>query len=314
MSSTATFTFTMNTISAITVGIGFIGHIITIIVFLRKPFRSNSISTYCISLAIVECLSLFRFAQNIGIIAFNISSLNDLSEETCKWFTYFLTILGSNQPCIMVVFSIDKLSSMQTSSIPILKKKWFQLSIVAGIVLFNAVTYIHFLILLKRREAAPGRFVCDLSYMNSFTIIMYQVLIETFILPSIVMIITSVLIIRQLYKSRNSIERVGNVSKDRRSRDAKYAITSVTLNIMFMIFKLPYLVFYTLNAYLLYYNVYFYNISAYLHYFYVSSSFFVHLATNSLFRKELLLLLRLTKGNEPISPNKNNRTNRITPM
>ena len=311
MSSTATVTFTMNTISAITVAIGFIGHIVTIIVFLRKTFRSNSISTYCISLAIVECLSAFRFAQNIAIIAFNISSLNDLSEETCKWFTYFLTILASIQSCIQVAFSIDKLLSMRTRSIAIIKKKWFQLSVVAGIVLVKATIYINFPILLKRREAAPGRFVCDLSYMSSFTIIMYEVLLDTFILPFISMIITSALIIRQLYKSRSSIERVGNVNKDRRSRDAKYAITSVTLNILFIILKLPYLVFYTLNAYLFYYNVYFYNISAYLHYLYLSLSFFVHLATNSVFRRELLVLLRLTKEN---GPNTNSRTNRITPM
>jgi hypothetical protein len=283
--STATFTYTLNTISAITIGIGFIGHIVSIIVFLRKPFRKNSISTYCIALAIVECLALLRFAQNIALIAFNINSLSDLSDELCKLFPYFITLLSSIQPFIMVVFSIDKLLSMRTRSFPILKKKWFQWSLVAASVIFNAAIYIYFPILLKRREIAPGRYLCDVSAMSVFTIFMTEVLLETFILPFMILIITSVLTTRQLYKSRHLIERVGNVSKDRKSRDAKYAITSVTLNIMFIVLKLPFLFFYFLNAYFLYYSVYFLTIAAYLFYLYASLGFFVHLATNTIFRQ-----------------------------
>ena len=314
--STATFTYTLNTISVITIGIGFIGHIVSIIVFLRKPFRANSISTYCISLGIVECLVLLRFAQNIALIAYDINSLSDLSDELCKWIPYFITLLSSIQPFIMVVFSIDKLlsMSMRTRSFPILKKKWFQLSIVAGIVLFNVAIYIYFPILIKRREVSPGRLVCDQTATSLFALYITVLLIASLILPFVIMIITSVLTIRQLIKSRNSIERVGNVGKERKLRDAKYAITSVTLNIMFIIFKMPYLVFFVLNAYLAYFDVYFFNISSFLFYFYTSSSFFVHLATNSVFRREFLLLFRFSKENEAISSNRISRTNRITPM
>ena len=183
--STATFTFTMNTITVIAIGIGFIGHVISIKVFLRKPFRKNSISTYCISLAIVECLSLVKFAQVLTIIAFNINNLNDLSEELCKSLPYIITLLTSIQPFIMVAFSVDKLLSMRTRSLSIIKKKWFQWSVVIAIVLFNVAIYIYYPILLKRREAAPGRFVCDQSAMSFFTIYMTENLIETIILPSI---------------------------------------------------------------------------------------------------------------------------------
>ena len=312
MSSTATFTFTMNTISAITVGIGFIGHILTIIVFLRKPFRNNSISTYCISLAIVECLALFKFAQAIGVLAYGIN-IADLSDELCKSFNYILTVLSSIQPFIIATFSIDKLLSMQTRSFPILQRKWFQLTIVSAIVIFNAAIYIYYPILLKRRELSPGRFLCDLSAMSFFTILTIESFVGI-ILSFITMITTSVLTIRQLYKSRSSIERVGNVGKKRKSRDAKYAITSVTMNILFIILKLPFMIFFFLNAYLLYYNVYFYNISGFFYYLFTSLSFFIHLATNSIFRREFLLLIRLSKGNQANVSNMNSRANRITPM
>lgn len=57
----------------------------------------------------------------------------------------------------------------------------------------------------------------------------------------------------------------------------------------------------------------FLNISAYLFYLYASLGFFVHLATNSVFRREFLLLFRLAKRNEEIS-NTISRTNRVSPM
>ena len=314
MSSTATFTYTINTISAITVAIGIIGHIVSVMVFLRKPFRNNSISTYCISLAIVECLALAKLAQNIAIIAYNVNSLNDQSEELCKLIPYFLILLSAIQPFIMVAFSLDKLLSMRTRPFPILKKRWFQLSIVAGIVIFNAALYIYYAMLLKRREVSPGRLVCDTTSMSIFGIYMTVLLITSFVLPFVIMTVTSILTVRQLIKSRHSIERVGNVGKDRKSRDAKYAITSVTLNIMFIIFKMSYLVFFALNAYFAYYDVYFLNISSFIFYLYTSSSFFVHLATNSVFRREFLLLFRLANRNHAISSNKVSNTNRIIPL
>ena len=313
MSSTATFTYSINVITDITIGIGFIGHIVSIMVFLRKPFRNNSISTYCIALAIAESLSLVKFVDTIGYFVYN-SDLSHLSEEICKSFTYLITLLSSIQPCIMVVFSIDKLLSMKTRSFPILKKKWFQLLLVAASVLFNVAIYIYFPIFLKRREIFPGYFVCDVSAMSFFNILTAQTLIETFILPFIILIITSVLTIRELYKSRNAIERVGNVSKERKSRDKKYAFTSVTLNILFVILKLPFLIFFILNAYLSYFDVYFYNIVSYLFFLYTSLGFFVHLITNSIFRREFLLLFRLSKTNEAISSISNSRIIRVTPI
>lgn len=148
-------------------------------------------------------------------------------------------------------------------------------------------------------------------FYNRFFLISAKLLLLSNTLSNI---LSKHLTIRQLIKSRNSIERVGNFGKERKSRDAKYAITSLTLNIMFIIFKMPHLVFFVLNAYLAYFDVYFFNISSFLFYFYTSSSFFVHLATNSVFRREFLLLFRFSKGNEAISSNTVSNTNRITPM
>ena len=314
--STASFTFGINTAQAITLAIGLIGNIISIIIFSRKTFRNNSISTYCIALSINEFLSLFRFATSLGNIAFNVN-LQDQSDILCRVYNYITTVHSSVQPLILVAFSIDKLLSMRTSSIAILKKKWFQCSVVATIVLFNILLYLPLPILIKRREVVPGRVICDLNTIGFLPTFMILVVLETCLVPFIIMIGSSIITIRLLIKSRNSVARNGNVSKDRKSRDNKYAVSSVSFNIMFLVFRSPVMVYYTLFAFYNYYNVYFFNFSLFLMYLNSASFFFIHLVSNSLFRREFLVLIGLVKRNGEVSSNTNNRAitlNRISPI
>ena len=300
--STVSFTFAINTAQAITLAISFLGNLVSIIIFSSKTFRNNSISTYCIALSINEFLVLFRFAINIGIIGYNVNIV-DQSDELCKILNYLPAIYASNQPCILVAFSIDKLLNMGTNSIAIFKKKWFQCSILAAIVLFNMLLYLEMPILLKRREVALGRFVCDQTIISFLPTLMIVIVLETSLIPFIIMIASSILTIRLLIKSRNSIERVGNVANNRKSRDQKFAISSVAFNIMFLFLKTPIMIYYTLFAFYYYYNVYYFGISIYLTCLNSASFFFIHLVTNSLFRREFLILIGLVKRNGEISSN-----------
>ena len=293
--STAVFTIAMNAVQAVTIAIGFIGSVLSVMIFSKKTFRNNSICTYCISMTIVECLSLFKFASNIGVLAYGVN-LADQSDEFCKVSNFITTLLSSIRPCIMVAFSIDKLLTMRTRSITIIKKKWFQWSLVIAIVLFNTGLYIELPIYIKRRVLFPGRYLCDGSTTGFYTIFMIVVLLETCLIPFVIMIITSVLTIRLLLKSRNSVERNGKLTQERKSRDFKYAVSSVTLNIMFIVLKLPLVIFNILSSFYSYNDVYFYNGSLFLFYLNMSLSFFVHLVTNSLFRQEFFTLLSFLKG------------------
>ena len=63
--SEASNTFVIESIEAVIVGIGLIGNLLTIIIFSKKAFRSNSISTYCIALSIVQCITLTQFIADI---------------------------------------------------------------------------------------------------------------------------------------------------------------------------------------------------------------------------------------------------------
>ena len=107
------FSFVMYLIQAIIIGIGFIGNIISIIVFSRKTFRNNSISTYCISLAIFESLSLTEMIIDVFNVMYKINPI-DQNDISCKVIVYIMSILSQIQACILVAFSVDKLLSMKS--------------------------------------------------------------------------------------------------------------------------------------------------------------------------------------------------------
>ena len=282
------FSFAIYLIQAIIIAIGLIGNIISIIVFSRKTFRANSISTYCISLAICECMSIFELIVDIIHLVYNVKAA-DQNDTNCKIINYIPTQLSTIQACILVAFSVDKLLSMK--SVQIIKKKWFQFSIVASIVLINVLIYIYLPILIRRREKYPGEFFCDITTIGFYKEFIIVNLLESCLLPFIIMSITSILSIRLLINSRNCVEKVnGIVMKRRRSRDRKYVISSVAFNIMFIILKLPLMFSFTLSAFFSYYDLYVFRVSFLLNAINVSSSFLVHFATNSLFRREFKIV------------------------
>jgi hypothetical protein len=302
-----TFTFVVNVVEATCIAIGMIGNFICILIFSRKTFRNNSISTYCIALGLIESLSVFEFIDAIGILKDKVN-LSDQSDTNCKLIYYMDILLSGCQAWIMVSFGVDKLLNMRTSSTPIITKKWFQWSLVVGIILFNILLYIYVPILLKRAEVSPNFYLCDFATMGFSQIFMIVFLLESCLIPFIVMIIISILTIRLLYKSRKSIERIGVVAAERKTRDKKYAISSVTLNIMFIVLKLPMMMFYTLFSFDNYFDVYYYRISIYLFFLNSSLSIFVHLVTNSLFRREFMVFFRLSKRNQETSRSMNSNT------
>jgi hypothetical protein len=308
--STNNFVIAVTAIEAAAIAIGFIGNIISIIVFSRKTFRNNSISTYCISLAIAEFLAIFQFINIVYYFPYN-AYLVDLSEAFCKIADASVNLVSAIPPFIMIAFSVDKLLSMRTSQIAILKKKSFQWSLVAGITLFHIALYMYFPILVKRTEIFPGYFFCDVSTIGFLTIHMFLIILETCLIPFVILMITTILTIRLLLKSSNTIERMGKLTKERKSRDRKYAITSVTLNINLIVLKLPLTIFYILFSFYSYYDVYYLNIASLLFYLNTSLGFFIHFVTNSLFRKEFLILFRVIKRNgESSATGNSSRTNR----
>jgi hypothetical protein len=287
------FYIAMTISRAMIVLLGILGNIISFIVFSRKTFRNNSISTYCRALAVLDCLTIIELIENVYRIV-NFRSYIFFSNESdiwCKLFYYLSAQYSAIPAWILVAFSVDKMLNMRISPPQMLKSKLFQWMIVTGIVLLHFILYIELLTSLKL-EISPfnktyynSSYVCNYTFLSYFYPLLYAQLSETCIIPFAIMIVTSCITISLLIRSRSHLERTGNADKRRRMRDIKFAISSLAFNVVFIAFKMPFFI-----SYFLFKNFDFNQIAFLFFLVNCSSNFFIHFATNSIFRRELFAI------------------------
>jgi hypothetical protein len=120
-------------------------------------------------------------------------------------------------------------------------------------------------------------------------------IIEGLTLPLIVLSVTSTIVVRVLFSSRQNLEQVMSFSRERRIRDRKFAITSVTLNVCFLVLKLPLVLAgfaYNVPSIDVYLLSYWLEIARTSFFVYSCLPFFINFITNSLFRSEFYKIIR----------------------
>ena len=279
--------------------LGVLGNIITFIVFCRPVFRKNSISIYCSTLALFDSYIIVQLVADFSLFFNNVFPPDD-SEAWCKLYNYISTAFSAIPAWVLVMFSLDKFWNMKTNNrFGFIKKRWFQVIVVLLNVVIHLLFYCEILILLNRRSIRQNTaYSCDFQYMNYFIIFNGIYLVESNILPFIIMIVTSVLMTKALVSSRRKVQgnnTAGTSSniKSRKSRDFKFAVTSLTFNIVFIVLKMPLTIYYLLYVAGLDAGSYYYQISTVLFYTNSSINILVHLTSNSIFRTELWILIKL---------------------
>ena len=287
MDTLATFNLVLNIITEVITIIGLTGHILTFIVFSRTTFRKNSISIYCRALAIFESFILMNAIMNIVIMVKGYSQAFS-SETICKLYAYVTYGFASIPGWILIAFSIDKVLNMKKITNG-MKRPYVHYLIVFVIVICSLLLYIEIPIYLKLVSFPFIGNQCDISTMSFGDVINYVYIVEANIIPFVIMFGSSLVTVKLLRDSRRQIQMGGAAGDSRKSRDTKFAITSLTFNILFIVLKMPMLICVTVGF--AYVDPYFLNVSILLFNTYFSIGFFIHLASNSLFRQELLALL-----------------------
>ena len=287
---------------------GIVGNIISFIVFSRKTFQKNSISIYCRTLAIFDMYIVLSIITDFYNILYNYYIAN-YSDAVCVAMSYAYHAVGPIPGWILVAFSIDKAISLKKVT-SVMKKPNLHYMIVIGIVLFNLLLYIEvpiFLRLFPLQIYGMTFYVCDPSTLSFGNVLNIVYIIEGSALPFLIMVISSLVTIKTLRDSRHHVEIVGSVDEKRKSRDRKFAITSITFNVLFIVLKMPLLVCVAIGYNFV--STYVYYIALALYFLNYSISFIVHFSTNSLFRRELFILLRIRKPVEgsTVQPHQTNR-------
>jgi hypothetical protein len=292
------FSYNVCILLIVIITIGILGNIISIIVFSRKTFAKNSISTYCRALAFFECFTAYQLV--ICIFFINNVYISALSNISCKLSNFANIGISSIPGWILVAFSLDKLICVtQTQKYRFLKKKSYQLGIVAFLAIFNCLLYIEIPILINIQSItlAPNitSMQCDASTIPSASLLFAIYVIEANFIPFLIMILSTIFTVRSIVRSRLNLEQTSNHSASlvrRRIRDTKFAVNSIVLNVIFILFKTPAALSFIITIEDFLTHQYFLRASLIPFYLNFSISFFVHLATNSIFRSELKLMLK----------------------
>ena len=279
--------------------IGLITNSISFVIFSRKRFQNTIFSTYMRIYLVFEAMNLTlpinkMFELNFGIY------FGLMSNFLCKFRKFFGNYNYAITPSILVIISFDRyLSIAYPAKFTFRKKPLFQILISCFIIGFNLCLYIPFWFFYLKEKTLNE------TYNQTLLVITYECVPPTFwvrfinvfqqfLIPFSLMFLFTLLSIRTIFSSRKAASNNSSITK---SRDMKFAVSSITINILFLIFSSPLFTLFLINDY----SNLFENQSDlykliqalfyFLSYFNSTSNFFASYYSNSLFKKEFETLI-----------------------
>ena len=278
--------------------LGLIGNFGFLVVYSQKRFRNFSFRFVFIFLSIFDSIYLII---NTGLdclnhlFSFNIKNKSILS---CILTGYFEYLLGPISPWLIAYVSFERLFSISPffHGFKKMKKKEYQIAYIVSIIIFNFLYYLPVLLVLNRDDGFLNLTTHDCEDFNDRTI-SYMDLFFSTVIPAFLMLFATAMIIFSIFKSTNRLAKHGVSKVKRRIRkDIKFSITSIFLNVVFIILNLPLCVIY-LDEDNFDKNSVSYVVSLYLFYTTYAINFYLFLVVNSSFRNEFLKLIHLKNSN-----------------
>lgn len=319
--------------------IGLAGNVLTFIIFSRRVFDKSPYRIYFKSLAIFDSFVVFNLAFGVASMLKQRDLFNQVN-AVCK-FVYFISVgKSSNSGWILVVFSVDQLIRVTMSTrFAFVKRRKFQLAAIAAMFLFhilfalNVMTQVEVKPISLNTNNATMK-MCRYPPYSNLPIIY---LIESSLIPFAIMVVTTSLILKVLVESRNSLKKytansnkpsnqdqdddqqqrslgpstvVKKTASRKRSRDLRFAFNSVVFNLVFIVLTIPLVLvhfsrddlvtddFSTIikSRFIRIKDICFvlFNLNFALH-------FWIHFCVNSIFRNEILVVLRIRDSSYPNS-------------
>jgi len=282
--------------------IGTIGNFLTIYIYTRKEFFKTSTGFYFSFLAIIDTLMLY-----FGLFKFFLEGISQIdihyeSEFNCKFFKFTVNCLAETSAWITVVVSLDRLFIvMFPNSYKISQNKVYQIILVLLIIALISIINTPNLVFLKVVVNNETELYCDNE--NIFYLFIFNLLdlLLSFLIPFLIVIVSSILLIVKLKQSKN---RVLVNTKATSKNISNFVSTVISKDLTFVTLNLPICLTIVINSYrFTFYEAYndyevwivnltycFSNMLLYLNY---SINFFVHFCMNKYFKRKLLKTLRI---------------------
>lgn len=280
---------------------GFVGNILTFKIY-WSFLNKNSMSLYFRTISVVNAYQLLHMLRHIisGNFYWDFKLTGGLACKLTDFSQYgFNAIPG----WILVLIALDRLRNITKSKkFSFFCKRHFQWLVIILLFISQPVYY-SYLIWNSRLEAndswsndSTSKLAC---VNHAAQLLSWLDLVNSTILPFMFMIVLTTLLIYYIKTSRSRVyvRRLSSIkANNKTSRDRKFAITSVSLNLLYLIINLPGVVYNVLYAYS---NINSHELNTFLSFtttniFYslYVVDFYVQLLVNSVFRKKFLLLCK----------------------
>lgn len=269
-----------------------LGNIVMFFIYSRSNLKKLSFSIY------FRLMAVAYLFVNLNWISTEFKWFKN-NEFKCKFLPYLLKLPLPILAWLEVVITLDRfLTIIYSTRFKFTQKPMFSLSLILIVILSQVFVYlpiVFFSEFIKHRN--PLLNYCKQTNKYSQDLIE---LIDLVFLPFIIMLIFSVATILGIVKSRYILySQTGNTSNQRRvkTRDIKYGITLICLNLSFFILNSPYRITnaalnLSIESDIDIFSIILVYISSMLYELQFSSCFYVQLAVNNLVRKEFIDLCK----------------------
>jgi len=228
-----------------------IGNLLGLIVFIKKKSRLENkigpiiIYKYLFTYGIINTYSIIiLYLQSFGIY------LETISKSNCQVMVYFWYVTASILPMILVYISVERFISIKyPEKRSVLNKNLIQHCFIIVLVIYNLLANIWIpfnCILIDKRNSTLLKYISNYNpndnreCLRANKNLFYLTTLNTKIIPYSLMITFTILLIVSIFKSRNRvISNYTNIQNETFQKDVKFAFSSLSLNIIFILFNLP---------------------------------------------------------------------------
>ena len=307
----------LNSFMPITITLlGLVGNFLSFVIYSRACFRETATAFYLRVMAVTDSITLIDWAE-LYVYTFGID-LRMYNPASCKLVVYFSYSIPAMSAWLLWATSWDRMLSISFNRLTFLAKRKFQILIAVVIFVFNSVTYAPIFAyndLIYDTDPVS----CALTSLVFSNILGWFDMTNSTLVPFAGMLISTAVILRKLFGSQRKIFKdkafdgsinlepsatiapdtsMSNTAKDtiqkrRALKDRQFAVTSISLNVLFFILN----IFLTIMNLVIAYNFYMlilflFNIALILFKANFTCPFLVYVISNKRFRTELRDLLQ----------------------
>jgi hypothetical protein len=294
-------------IALLVVIIGVIGNVLSFAVCSRPNLKNTVFSVYFRFVATVDTITLVlnTFLQKFINYQFNFNILT-YSNDVCRLFKIVAWVLTVTSAWTLAIISLDRYISIAfPTRVSIRKNMWFQLTICFLLLVKDLIYYGQLFFSFIETSNSYDNSTNQTLTSSTCQVINYDALywMDLFnmcLVPSLIMFICTYLILKLLYDSKKSLStRSLNLNKTRPAaiskRQQKLAITSLSLNVFFLVINVPMAGFQIFAYYVKleeHLNKLILSVVYLLYYSNFSFGFYINVWVNSIFRKEFFNMFK----------------------